>query len=229
MVIRGVQKLTLLDYPGKVAATVFSPGCNMRCPFCHNGTLVTSTEAGHLPEEDVLAFLRKRQGLLDGVCFTGGEPLLQKDILDFMKRVKELGYSIKLDSNGFLPDRLAEVIGSGAVDYIAMDIKNSPERYAVTAGLKIMDLSRITESISLIRSSGIDHEFRTTVVRQLHDEQSIEGAAAMVAGTGKYFLQNFVDSGDLIVPGMTGYTKAEMETLLEAARRQVPKAELRGV
>ena len=229
MVITGVQKLTLLDYPGRCAATLFSPGCNFRCPFCHNATLATSDHNGQLEEDEVLAFLKKRQGILEGVCFTGGEPLLQEDIGAFMEKVKALGYLIKLDTNGYRPARLRELLASGLLDYVAMDIKNSPARYAVTAGRKAMDFDRILESIALLESGPVAHEFRTTVVRELHDAESLRGAAHLVAGTQHYYLQGFVDSGDLIMPGLTGYAPDEMRALLQAVREEVPLAELRGV
>lgn len=230
MRLGGIQKLTLLDYPGTVACTVFTLGCNMRCPFCHNALLVTKTEEAEVyPEEEFFAFLNKRRGILDGVCVTGGEPLLQSDAGEFIAKIKALGYKVKLDTNGSFPDRLEEILKSGNVDYVAMDIKNSPEKYAETVGIPGFDVSKIQMSIEIIRSSGIEYEFRTTVVAPLHNGESIAGAAQMVKGSPKYFLQNFVDSGNLISgEGMSGLTGEELENALAKAKNFIPQAQIRG-
>lgn len=230
MRLGGIQKLTLLDYPGTVACTVFTLGCNMRCPFCHNALLVTKTEEAEVyPEEDFFAFLNKRRGILDGVCVTGGEPLLQSDAGEFIAKIKAMGYKVKLDTNGSFPDRLEEILKSGNVDYVAMDIKNSPEKYAETVGIPGFDVSKIQRSIEIIRSSGIEYEFRTTVVAPLHNGESIAGAAQMVKGSPKYFLQNFVDSGNLISgEGMSGLTGEELENALAKAKDFIPQAQIRG-
>lgn len=230
MRLGGIQKLTLLDYPGTVACTVFTLGCNMRCPFCHNALLVTKTEEAEVyPEEEFFAFLNKRRGILDGVCVTGGEPLLQSDAGEFIAKIKAMGYKVKLDTNGSFPDRLEEILKSGNVDYVAMDIKNSPEKYAETVGIPGFDVSKIQRSIEIIRSSGIEYEFRTTVVAPLHNGESIAGAAQMVKGSPKYFLQNFVDSGNLISgEGMSGLTDEELENALAKAKDFIPQAQIRG-
>ena len=175
MRICGVQKLAMVDYPGKLAATVFTGGCNLRCPFCHNALLVTRLEESPaLDEGVVLDFLRKRKGLLEGVVLSGGEPLLQKDAADFLAKVRELGYAVKLDTNGFYPAALAEILERKLVDYVAMDIKNSREKYALTCGLDAVDLTAVEESIALLRRSGVDYEFRTTMVRELHTPEDME-------------------------------------------------------
>ena len=230
MRLGGIQKLTLLDYPGTVACTVFTLGCNMRCPFCHNSLLVTKTEEAEVyPEEDFFAFLNKRRGILDGVCVTGGEPLIHSDAGEFIAKIKALGYKVKLDTNGSFPDRLEEILKSGNVDYVAMDIKNSPEKYAETVGIPGFDVSKIQRSIEIIRSSGVDYEFRTTVVSPLHNADSIAGAAEMVKGSPKYFLQNFVDSGNLINgEGMSGLTGEELDNALTKAKDFIPQAKIRG-
>ena len=230
MRLGGIQKLTLLDYPGVVACTVFTLGCNMRCPFCHNALLVTKTdEAEEYPVEDFFAFLEKRRGILDGVAITGGEPLLQSDIGEFIAKIKAMGYKVKLDTNGSFPDKLEEILKSGNVDYVAMDIKNSPEKYAETVGIPGFDVSKIQRSIEIIRSSGVDHEFRTTVVSPLHDADSIAGAAEMVRGAPGYFLQNFVDSGNLINgEGMSALPEEELEKALAKAKDFIPQAQIRG-
>ena len=230
MRLGGIQKLTLLDYPGLVACTVFTLGCNMRCPFCHNSLLVTKAdEAEVYPEEEFFKFLTKRRGVLDGVCITGGEPLIHADAGEFIAKIKAMGYKVKLDTNGSFPDRLEEILKSGNVDYVAMDIKNSPEKYADTVGIPRFDVSKIKRSIEVIRASGIDHEFRTTVVSPLHTAESIAGAAEMIKGEEKYFLQNFVDSGDLINgEGMSALTGEELNEALAKAKDFIPQSEIRG-
>lgn len=226
----GMQKMTLLDYPGYVACTLFTGGCNFRCPFCHNALLVLDLDENYtIPEEEVLAFLKKRQGLLDGVCVTGGEPLINKDIGDFLSKVKELGFKIKLDTNGTNPALLKELVSQKLVDYVAVDIKNSPEKYAETVGLKSFDMSTINETVKFLMSGCVDYEFRTTVTKQFHTEKSMEEAARFIRGAKRYFLQNFVDSGNLIGSGITGQSKEEMEKLLAVVKKYVPDSCLRGI
>ncbi len=226
----GMQKMTLLDYPGYVACTLFTGGCNFRCPFCHNALLVLDLDENYtIPEEEVLAFLKKRQGLLDGVCVTGGEPLINKDIGDFLSKVKELGFKIKLDTNGTNPALLKELVSQKLVDYVAVDIKNSPEKYAETVGLKSFDMSTINETVNFLMTGCVDYEFRTTVTKQFHTEKSMEEAARFIRGAKRYFLQNFVDSGNLIGSGITGQSKEEMEKLLSVVKKYVPDSCLRGI
>lgn len=226
----GMQKMTLLDYPGYVACTLFTGGCNFRCPFCHNALLVLDLDENYtIPEEEVLAFLKKRQGLLDGVCVTGGEPLINKDIGDFLSKVKELGFKIKLDTNGTNPALLKELVSQNLVDYVAVDIKNSPEKYAETVGLKSFDMSTINQTVNFLMSGCVDYEFRTTVTKQFHTEKSMEEAARFIRGAKRYFLQNFVDSGNLIGSGITGQSKEEMEKLLAVVKKYVPDSCLRGI
>lgn len=226
----GMQKMTLLDYPGYVACTLFTGGCNFRCPFCHNALLVLDLDENYtIPEEEVLAFLKKRQGLLDGVCVTGGEPLINKDIGDFLSKVKELGFKIKLDTNGTNPALLKELVSQKLVDYVAVDIKNSPEKYAETVGLKSFDMSTINETVNFLMTGCVDYEFRTTVTKQFHTEKSMEEAARFIRGAKRYFLQNFVDSGNLIGSGITGQSKEEMEKLLSVVKKYVPDSYLRGI
>ena len=226
----GMQKMTLLDYPGYVACTLFTGGCNFRCPFCHNALLVLDLDENYtITEEEVLAFLKKRQGLLDGVCVTGGEPLINKDIGDFLSKVKELGFKIKLDTNGTNPALLKELVSQNLVDYVAVDIKNSPEKYAETVGLKSFDMSSINETVNFLMTGSVDYEFRTTVTKQFHTEKSMEEAARFIRGAKRYFLQNFVDSGNLIGSGITGQSKEEMEKLLSVVKKYVPDSCLRGI
>ena len=231
MFISGLQKLTLLDYPGRVACTVFTGGCNFRCPFCHNAPLVLPERlAQDTDEEQVLAFLRKRTGILDGVAITGGEPLIHKEIPSFLEKVKALGFSIKLDTNGSFPEMLESIVKAGLVDRVAMDIKNCPEKYAETIGLKDFDIAPIERSKSFLMECGIDYEFRTTVVKGIHTEESLLGAAEWIAGAKEYYLQQFKDSGDVIaIDGLSAYDEKEMHALADAVARFVPSVKVRGV
>lgn len=231
MRIAGVQKLTLLDYPGQVACTVFTGGCNFRCPFCHNASLVLPErmERGD-GEEAVLSFLRKRQGVLDGVCVTGGEPLLQDDLAGFLRAVRAMGYRIKLDTNGSFPERLRALVGEGLVDRVAMDVKNSPDLYAKTVGMRLLDIAAIERSKNYLLEGHVDCEFRTTVVRGLHTPESLTDAARWIAGAGEYYLQQYRDSGDLIAAGgLAAFSDDEMRAFAEMLRPIVPTVALRGV
>ena len=214
--IAGLQKLTLLDYPGKVGCTIFTASCNLKCPFCHNKDLVFIPEGYpfYNPDE-VLEFLQKRTSLLDGVCITGGEPLLQPGIFDFIDKIKSLGYLVKLDTNGSLPQQLKKAVESGNVDYVAMDIKNVWDKYSLTAGVAISDsqLKNYRKSIDFLKKSGIDYEFRTTVVKDFHTADDLKQIAKMIRGS-KYFLQSFRNSGNLINPNVTGYSQQEMEEIV---------------
>ena len=229
MIIKGFQKLTLLDYPGRTACTVFTGGCNFRCPFCHNALLVTEQDNDFYPEEDVFEHLKMRKNVLDGVAVTGGEPLLQKDIERFLYEIKDLGYDIKLDTNGSFPEKLAGILELGLADYVAMDIKNSPAKYAETIGLKAFDLSPVQESINILKNSGVDYEFRTTVTADFHTKDSMKELSEWIMNTPKYFLQNFVDSGQLIDSNCRGVSKAEMYELLDIVRVNIPNAQIRGI
>lgn len=230
MVISGLQKLTLLDFPGRTACTVFSGGCNLRCPFCHNAALVLEPETvAPIPESELFALLDKRKGVLDGVCITGGEPLLHDDIGELLKKIKQRGYLVKLDTNGFYPDRLRRLVDEGLVDYVAMDVKSSHGGYARAVGVPNPDMARVAESIELLLSDKVDHEFRTTVVKGIHTKDDIVGAAKMIKGAKRYFLQKFVDSGNLISGGFEAYSNEEMRQLLALAAPYVQSAGLRGV
>ncbi|MBR5869040.1 MAG: anaerobic ribonucleoside-triphosphate reductase activating protein [Clostridia bacterium] len=229
MKLAGMQKLTLLDFPGKTACTLFTPGCNLRCPFCHNASLVTHIDpASILSPDEVLSFLKKRQGLLEGVCITGGEPLLQSDILPFMKDIKALGYAIKLDTNGTNPHLLRTVLEAGVVDYVAMDIKSSPERYSLVSGMPV-DMEAIRSSVALLIGGTTPYEFRTTVVKGLHLVDDFPSIGELIRGAGHYYIQNFVDSGDLIQPGFTAFSKEELEEFMKIVAPFVQKVALRGL
>jgi pyruvate formate lyase activating enzyme len=231
MVISGLQKLTLLDYPGHTACTVFTPHCNWRCPFCHNASLVLAD--GSLPEldqEEFFSFLRKRRGLLDGVAVTGGEPTIHADLPEFVRRIRSLGFPVKLDTNGYHPDMLRRLLEEKLIDYAAMDIKNSPEKYAVTAGTERLSIDAVHQSVRyLMRQGRIPYEFRTTVVRQYHTAEDFVSIGKWIRGAEAYYLQNFQNSGRLIDNTVTGCTPAEMRSFLETVRRDVPNAALRGI
>lgn len=230
MKILGFQKMTLLDYPGKVACTIFTGGCNFRCPFCHNALLVTKT--GEVQEHDrgeILSFLKKRQGVLDGVCITGGEPLMNKEIFDFAREIKNLGYSIKLDTNGSFPDRLEKMIDEGLCDYVAMDIKNCKEKYPLTAGIDKLDVGHIDKSVQILLKNKVDYEFRTTVVKELHTLQDMEKIGEWISGAPRYYLQNFEDSGNLISDGCSAHNPQMLAVMKNALSSFLPKVEIRGI
>jgi len=231
MLISGLQKLTLLDYPGTVACTVFTGGCNFRCPFCHNAALVLPELMDKNNEADkVLSFLKKRQGVLEGVAITGGEPLLHADMPEFLAKIRELGYKIKLDTNGSFPDRLIEIVNAGLVDRVAMDIKNPPELYAKTVGLEKLDMEAISRSKDFLLEGKVDYEFRTTAVKGLHTAESIAAAAKWIEGAKEYYLQQFKDSGQLLKgEGLGAFNEEEMKALADAARPYVPGVKLRGL
>lgn len=229
MRIKGLQKLTLLDFPGKIGATVFLGGCNFRCPFCHNASLVIPEREGDLISiEEFFAFLDKRRGMLEGVCISGGEPTLCPELPTFIKEIRARGYAVKLDTNGYRPEVLSSLIDSGLLDYVAMDIKNSKEKYRETAGLPSLDISKIEKSVELLKEGKVPFEFRTTVVRELHTEEDIRSICRWLGEGVSLFLQPFSDSGDIIEEGMSGYSVAEMDELLKIAREFVPLAQIRG-
>lgn len=230
--IGGMQKMTLLDYPGKVACTIFTAGCNFKCPFCHNRELVFIPENyEYFDSQDVLDYLEKRKGLLDGVCISGGEPLLQENLESFIAKIRELGYQIKLDTNGGYPQKLKSIVEKGLIDYVAMDVKNSRDKYAETAGMNpgSFNLEPIEQSVEYLKTCGIDHEFRTTVVRELHTAEDLREIAEWIGPDQKYYLQQYMDSENIIQPGFTAYDAAEMEELKQTVAPLVPAVELRGV
>lgn len=232
--IKGFQKLTLLDYPGRVAATLFTEGCNFCCPFCHNASLVREETWGeYISEEEILSHLKKRIGKLTGVCISGGEPLLHKDLPDFIRKIKALGYAVKLDTNGAFPDALERLLEDGLLDYVAMDIKNCKERYAGTAGFENEKafapvMEQIEKSIGRLRAGQVPFEFRTTIVKEFHEVEDVRRMGEWLAGEELFFLQAFVDSGDIISPGLNACTEKEMEEMCTILKHFVPKACLRS-
>lgn len=231
MLICGLQKLTLLDFPGRVACTVFTGGCNFRCPFCHNAPLVLPEQIRpDTDEEQVLNFLKKRQGVLEGVAVTGGEPLLNRDIELFLRKLRDMGYRIKLDTNGSFPDKLTELVNAGLVDRVAMDIKNSPALYGKTVGLDAPDMAAIERSKNFLLEGNVEYEFRTTVVKGLHTPESIRETARWIAGAKEYYLQQFKDSGSVMKPeGLGAFDEKEMHALAGIAAEFVPSVQVRGV
>ena len=229
MKLYGLQKLTLLDYPGHTACTVFTGGCNFRCPFCHNAGLVTRIDpTATMEEEAFFAFLEKRRGILDGVCITGGEPLMQPDIRPFIEKIKNLGFGVKLDTNGSFPDKLEELIDSGLIDYVAMDVKNTIDKYSETAGVAV-DTDAIEKSLDLLLEGRVDYEFRTTVVKELHTEEDIKKIASRIRGAKRFFLQNFVNSENLIGTGLSAHTPESMERMRLLATSYIQNVALRGI
>lgn len=237
MLILGLNKTTLLDYPGCVAATIFTGGCNFRCPFCHNSGLVLMPSAGEvISEEEVLAFLKKRRNVLKGVCITGGEPTLQADLPDFISRIREIGYQVKLDTNGYKPKTLKSLLEEGLLDYVAMDIKNSPDKYAVSSGMDGMEhdfnLGKIRESVDLLMGGSVEYEFRTTVVRELHTLGDLVRIGEWIRGCRAYFLQKFQDQGNNICEGYHAPdegTLREMQQILSQMPEMEGRVYLRGM
>ncbi len=229
MKIHGLQKMTLLDFPGKVACTVFLGGCDYRCPFCHNYELVDGSAPPVMDDTELLAFLEKRTGLLDGVAFTGGEPCLHPGLPGLIRKIRELGFAVKLDTNGCHPDMLAHLLEERLIDYTAMDIKNSPGKYAVTVGLESIDLTPVMESVRILKQGTADFEFRTTVVAEFHTEKDFEEMGPILAGAPRYFLQKFTDRDSVPFGNLHAPTNGEMRRYLEIAQQFVPSAELRGV
>ncbi|MDE7222277.1 MAG: anaerobic ribonucleoside-triphosphate reductase activating protein [Acetatifactor sp.] len=226
----GINKTTLLDYPGHVAATLFTGGCNMRCPFCQNSTLVLAPqEQPEILDKEVLDFLRRRQGILEGVCITGGEPSLQPGLADFIRRVRELGYLVKLDTNGYRPQILKELLEERLLDYVAMDIKSSKERYGIACGLPEVDLQRIEESVELLKISSVPYEFRTTVVKGIHSPEEFTAIGQWLQGCRAYYLQSFCDSAQVMQPGFAKFGRVELEGMRERAAQYISRVELRGL
>ena len=229
MKIAGMQKLSLVDYPEKMCCTLFTSGCNFRCPFCHNAGLVVRPAEDILTHDEVFDYLKKRKGVLQAVTISGGEPTLQKDLKQFAQQVKDLGYLVKLDTNGTNPDLLIDMVQSGLVDYVAMDIKNSKQKYAQTAGLSQMDIAGVEKSVDFLLGGKIPFEFRTTVVRDFHTAEDFKHIAEWIGNPPRYFLQQFVNSGDLVDDSVHGYDNEEMKKLISQVQQYIPNAKLRGV
>ncbi len=229
MLIHGLQKMTLLDYPGKVACTVFLGGCDFRCPYCHNYELADGTAGPIMDDSEFFKFLGTRQGLLDGVAVTGGEPLLRPDLEAFITKIRELGFLVKLDTNGYHPQALSALLDKGLVDYVAMDIKASPTRYGVVAGIEKPDTDRLSQSVSIIMNSPASYEFRTTVVKEFHNIEEFHHIGQWIKGAKAYYLQQFVERDTVPDKTLHSPSEEEMALFLEIVREYVPNARLRGI
>ena len=226
--IGGLQKVTLLDFPGQVACTVFLTGCNLRCPYCHNPDLVLTKDNGkYISEKEFFEFLLSRKGKLDGVCITGGEPTLYPNLTNLIRRIREMGFLVKLDSNGTVPEILKPLLREKLLDYVAIDIKNAPSQYAETCGADVIEY--VEKSVALLKNSNIDYEFRTTVCHPFHSPKCMEEIGRWLRNAKRYYIQPFVDSGNLLGSGVSVMTRSELETLLNAVKSYIPAAELRGV
>lgn len=226
--IGGLQKVTLLDFPGKVACTVFLTGCNLRCPYCHNPDLVLTKDNGkYISEKEFFEFLLSRKGKLDGVCITGGEPTLYPNLTNLIRRIREMGFLVKLDSNGTVPEILKPLLREKLLDYVAIDIKNAPSQYAETCGADVIEY--VEKSVALLKNSNIDYEFRTTVCHPFHSPKCMEEIGRWLRNAKRYYIQPFVDSGNLLGSGISAMAKPELKTLLKAVKPYIPAAELRGV
>ena len=228
MKIYGLQKMTLLDYPGRIACTVFLSGCDMRCPWCHNSELAEGKAPAVMTSEELISFLKKRQGMLEGVAVTGGEPLLREESLELLREIRALGYPVKLDSNGTHPDRLRRAAEEGLIQYCAMDIKNSPERYAETAGLSEIALTAVRESVDFLKTGSIDYECRTTAVKELHDERSFRAIAEWISGAKRYAIQKFTDRDTVPFEGFHAPEEAQIQAWAEIVRPHVRELLIRG-
>lgn len=230
MNIHGLTKTTLLDYPGLVAATIFTGYCNFRCPFCHNSELVLSPDVFEKEDEtNILSFLKKRKGILSGVCITGGEPTLQPDLCDFLGKIRDLDYKIKLDTNGYRPDVLKNVISEGLADYIAMDIKAGRDNYANATGISNLDISTIQKSVDIITSSGIMYEFRTTAVKNIHTIKDFEDIAIWLSSDSTYFIQSYKETVGIGENTCDSFTKEELTAFLDIVKTTIPNSSLRGI
>lgn len=230
MQIRGLSKTTLLDYPGHVAATIFTGGCNFMCPFCHNGDLVLNPQVYPLlSDDDIFSFLEKRKQILTGICITGGEPTLQRDLPEFIKKVKGMGYLVKLDTNGYEPDILVNLGNKQLLDYIAMDIKSCKEKYSLSCGVKNIDIARIENSVTYLKSCGIPYEFRTTTVKGIHDEQDFIGIGQWLCGNSNYYIQNYKESDAVIEKRFEGFRMSELRNYQNTVKQYLPNTKLRGV
>lgn len=230
MQIHGFQKTTLLDFPGYVASAVFCGGCNFRCPYCHNsGLVLCPQEIPIIPEEEVFAHFKKRQGILDGICITGGEPTLQPDLEDFIRRIKELGVKVKLDTNGYRPEVLMDLCKKNLIDYVAMDIKGTPEQYEEIAGVKPWDFNKIQASIYFLMSGEVPYEFRTTVVKELHSREDLQKISIWISGAKAYYLQNYQDSGQVMKRGFHAVEPEELKCMCRIVQERIPTAQVRGV
>lgn len=237
MKISGLQKMTLLDYPGKVACTVFFDGCNFRCPFCHNSELLENEAPALMDDQELLKFLKKRKGILDAVCISGGEPTLQpeSELEALLRGIKELDYSVKLDTNGFRPDILKNLVQKGLVDYVAMDIKSSPERYAVTAGLPTIALEPLEESIQFLLQKNVDYEFRTTAIEEFHDDDTFHAIGKWLQNlapdtkAAQFFIQPFTDRDTVLYSNLHAPSEESLQKWASILSEYSDFVKIRGI
>lgn len=226
----GLQKLSLLDYPGKMACTMFTGGCNFRCPFCQNSDLVFLPENTiEIPTENIMSFLQKRVNILEGVCISGGEPLLQDELEYYLVKIKELGYKIKLDTNGSFPEKLKKLVEKNLIDFVAMDIKNCPSKYGETIGVSNFDLTPIQKSIDYLKEGHVEYEFRTTIVKEFHNEEDIIAIGKWLKGANAYYLQNFEDGECVIQQGLTSWDKETLQKYQQLLKPFISNTQLRGI
>lgn len=225
--ISGFNKLTLLDYPDHTACIIFTQGCNYKCPFCHNASLIDSSKNGNYKEEEILKFLIKRKSILEGICISGGEPLMQKELKEFLIKIKDIGYKVKIDTNGSYPEVLKDLIDNKLVDYVAMDIKNDLGNYKKITG--IINTDNVKKSIEILLNSDIDYEFRTTLVKELHSIDNIVSIAKIIKGTKKYYLQKFIDSGDIVKKDLNALSDIEMKNIEKEIKKYIPNVKVRGI
>lgn len=230
MTISGMQKLTLLDYPGKTACLIFTQGCNFRCPFCHNKDLLNESFEDEIIEEDeVFSYLNKRKGVIDGICISGGEPLLQKDIESFITKVKEMGFKVKLDTNGTSPSKLKRLLDKNLLDYVAMDIKNNFLNYDKTSGIQMLNVENIKRSIDILEHSNIEYEFRTTIVKELHNILGLEEICKYLGPNVKYYIQNYKDCDTVLQKGLSGFNTEELVSIQNKLKLTNPNVIVRGI
>lgn len=229
MIIHGFNKTTLLDFPGHLATTVFFGGCNFRCPFCHNASLVLNPKSQPIiPEEEFFSFLNKRKNILEGVCITGGEPTLMPDLEEFIRKIKAYGLLVKLDTNGYRPEVLKDLVGKGIIDYVAMDIKSSSDSYNEACGA-IVDIEKIKESVEFLKENHVPYEFRTTIVKELHSEEEIIKIGQWLEGADRYFLQNYKDSGDIIVDNLSAHDSSTLKKFQTILEKTIKTVSIRGL
>lgn len=227
MIISGFDKVSILNYPGEVACTIFTNGCNFKCPYCQNSGLVLGTDQTRYEEEEILAYLKKRKGLIDGICISGGEPTIQKGLKEFIQKVKEIGIKVKLDTNGSNPDVLEDLLKENLLDYVAMDIKHAPSKYQDVIQVK-PNFEKIQKSMELLKNSNIQHEFRTTVIKEYHTIEDIEEMASLV-GDSPYYLQKYIDSDTCIQQGLKSYSDDELILIYQTIANKFPNTKLRGI
>lgn len=230
MIIDGFEKLTLLDYPENIACIIFTRGCNLRCPFCHNSSILEfSNETSKITEKEIFDYLEKRKNILDGVCITGGEPLLQPDIKEFIKKIKNLNLKVKLDTNGTNYLKLKELLDENLLDYIAMDIKNVYEKYPITTGIKNLDIENIKKSIALLKKSKVEYEFRTTIVKNFHTFEDIENLCKLVGKDSNYYIQNFISSDNVLEKKLESFSNEDLEKLKEFLNNNYNNVKIRNM